>query len=270
MSYTIAELANGVDYEVRLRAVAGDVKGAYATVHAVPYLDVPRPPRSVEVARGDSTITLSWLPPRKSVVDRYEVRWAVKGEEIVTKSWQSVGVVQQHAVPVDSDHRGRTWKFQVRGVNATGAGAVNRVISRPPEPAAPQEFSAFATSSSSATLSWQPVNAGEIAGWVYRIKWDSSAKSQWSKITGVVVEADGSLSATVTGGSSCRVCTYHLKAYNDVGRSSLARDKAAHATPLWKRRHCSGRWHGPGGPVLARGPHRPDQVPVPSVSRCMG
>ena len=232
VSYTIAELTNGVDYEVRLRAVAGDVKGAYATVHAVPYLDVPRPPRSVEVARGDGTITLSWLPPRKSVVDGYEVRWAVKGDEIVTKPWQSVGLMQQHAVPVDSNHRGRTWKFQVRGVNATGAGAVTRVISRPPEPEAPVEFSAFATSSTSANLSWKPANVHEISGWVYRINRGTS-KSQWSRLAGVTAQPDGQLSATIDDSSACAPCAYHLKAYNDVGRSPLARDKADHSEPNW-------------------------------------
>ena len=232
VSYTIAELTNGVDYEVRLRAVAGDTRGAHATVHAVPYLDVPRPPRSVEVARGDSTITLSWLPPRKSVVDGYEVRWAVKGDEIVTKPWQSVGLVQQHAVPVDSSRHGRTWKFQVRGVNATGAGAVTRVISRPPEPDAPEEFSAFATSGTTALLTWKPLNVNEISGWVYRINRGTS-KSQWSKLTGTTAQPDGRLSATINGMSACAPCTYHIKAYNDAGRSPLARDKADHSAPNW-------------------------------------
>ena len=230
-SHTVSGLTNGLDYEIHVRAVEGDTAGADSIVHAVPYLNVPKAPRSFEVTRSDGTLTLSWLPPRKSVVDDYEIRYALKGDKLSLRPWTSVGKVLQHTATVVSSHYGRTWKFQVRAVNESGGGKAARSTTNPPELEAPENFSAFATGSMSAKLSWTPTSEKETAGWVYRVK-RSNGKSQWTELTNVGVEPDGSRSATVSG-SACSPCVYQLKAYNDAGRSPMAKDKADHSTPIW-------------------------------------
>ena len=231
-SHTISGLTNGMDYEIHVRAVDDGTPGAYSIVHTVPFLNVPKAPQELTAARSDGVITLSWLPPAESVVNGYEVRYALKGDKIAARPWTSVGKVLKYTTTIASSHYGRNWKFQVRAVNDSGNGKSARVVTRTPELAAPRNFSAFATGSTSVKLSWTPTNLKETTGWVYRVKWGDT-RSQWTKLTGVAVESDGSRSATVSATSPCRPCAYHLKAYNDAGRSPLARDKAQNRTPIW-------------------------------------
>ena len=231
-SYTVAGLTNGLDYEIHVRAMEDGTPGTHSIVHAVPYLNVPKAPRAYEVTRNDAVLTLSWLPPRKSAVDSYEIRYAEKGDKLALRPWTSVGEARQYTTTVASSHYGKTWKFQVRAVNESGGGKSARVTTKPPELTAPENFSAFATSGTSAKLSWTPTNEKETAGWVYRVNWGST-KSQWTELTNVAVESDGSRSATVSGSSLCSPCAYQLKAYNDAGRSPLVRDKADHSKPIW-------------------------------------
>ena len=221
-----------MDYEIHVRAVEDGTPGAYSIVHTVPFLDVPKAPRDLEAARSDGVITLSWLPPSDSVVNGYQIRYALKGDKIAARPWSSVGKVLKYTTTIASSHYGRNWKFHVRAVNDSGKGKSARVVTRTPELEAPGNFSAFVTSNTSVRLSWTPTNEKETVGWVYRVKWGDT-RSQWTKLTGVSVEPDGSRSATVTGTSPCRACVYHLKAYNDAGRSPMARDKAQNRTPIW-------------------------------------
>lgn len=231
-SHTVSGLTNGLDYEIHIRAMEDSTAGTHSIVHAVPYLNVPKAPRYLEAARNNGVITLSWLPPRKSVVDHYEIRHAEKGDKLSSRPWISVGKMTHHTTTVASSHYGRTWKYQVRAVNQSGGGKAARATTKPQELTAPENFSAFATSGTSAKLSWMPTNLKETKGWVYRINFGST-KSQWTKLTNVAVESDGSRSATVSGSSLCSPCAYQLKAYNDAGRSRLARDKADHSAPAW-------------------------------------
>ena len=117
-------------------------------------------------------------------------------------------------------------------MNAAGTSPKVRLVSRPPKPLAPQNFSAVATGKLAGRLSWKPVDVKEIAGWEYRVK-TGSTKSGWSKLTEVAVGADGTLSAAITGKSNCAPCTYYLRAYNDSGRSSLVKDEAHLVAPTW-------------------------------------
>lgn len=225
-SHTVTGLTNGTNYEIHVRAMEGSNAGAHSDVNAVPYLDVPKAPRNVEATRSDGSITLSWLPPNNSVVDRYEVRYAGKGDKLSSRSWTSAGNVTQYTLPVANGYYGRTWKFQVRAVNESGGGKGTRVTSKPPElTAAPEDFSASATSGASVELSWTPANLEETRGWVYRVK-SGETKGKWTELTEVTEESDGSRSATVSAASPCSSCVYQLKAYNDVSRSPMARDQA--------------------------------------------
>ena len=82
-AHTIASLTNGVNYRVRVRAVAGDQAGADVTVKAVPYLDPPEAPDRFQASRASGTITLSWDRPGDDSITDYQIRWMPKGSEFM-------------------------------------------------------------------------------------------------------------------------------------------------------------------------------------------
>lgn len=222
-----------MDYEIHIRAVYDGTAGPYSIVHTVPFLDPPARPRKLAASRSADGVNISWKKSKDGSITRYETRWAHRGEEILLKEWNTVGLATSAKIAYDGSNHGRQWKIQVRAVNASGNSKIARLMSKPPEAETPGNFSAKAVEGQNVKLEWTQTDPHEVSGWEYRVK-SGSVRSQWKKLSGVTAPEEGSnFSATVAGSSPCAPCTYHIRAFNDADRSPLARDKAYNQKPTW-------------------------------------
>ena len=92
----------------------------------------PGPPQNLTATAGDGTVALSWeapLNPGASAIIRYEVRHAASGPVPPATAWASVGLTVTHTVTgLTNDQR---YTFEVRAVNAGGAGEAPRAMATP-------------------------------------------------------------------------------------------------------------------------------------------
>ena len=73
-TYTVRNLDNGTAYTIQVRAVAGALTGAAASVSAaLPYLPAPAP-SGLAAAPGDAQIALTWTDPSDAGISKYEFR----------------------------------------------------------------------------------------------------------------------------------------------------------------------------------------------------
>ena len=111
-SHTISGLTNGMDYEIHLRAVYDGTAGPYSIVHTVPFLDPPARPKKLTAARGADGITISWKKSKDGSITRYETRWARKGEEIVLKEWNSVGMATSAKITMTAPNTAASGRYR--------------------------------------------------------------------------------------------------------------------------------------------------------------
>ncbi|MCY4600290.1 MAG: fibronectin type III domain-containing protein [Acidobacteria bacterium] len=116
----VTGLANGRRHSFEVRAINAGGEGPPATAAATPVAPIfpPSAPRNLQASPGDGRVTFSWEPPSNfggSTITDYECR-------IVDGSWISTGGDQTEELTGLTN--GRQYRFEVRAVNAAGAGPV--------------------------------------------------------------------------------------------------------------------------------------------------
>ena len=118
-SVVVEELQNGIAHEFEVRAVNGigasDAGNAEATPAGRP--DAPE----LGVRAGSAEVSLSWRAPADNgglPIERYEYRW--REEEGAFVAWRDAGTDDR--ATARGLRNGTTYAFEVRAVNAVGAG----------------------------------------------------------------------------------------------------------------------------------------------------
>ena len=134
----------------------------------------PATPSAVDVARGDGTLTASWLAVTGA--DRYHVTYSTDGK----KSWSLAALSHPDAsITFDADNA-KTYVVGVRAGNANGWGGWQNSPAAgpwtpPPAPATPSSVS-VTRSDGTLTASW-PAVAGATA---YHVTYSSDGGASWS------------------------------------------------------------------------------------------
>ena len=212
---TVTELDNGRPYVFEVRAVNAHGAGEAAEVTATPAL-TPSAPRNLRAAPGSGEVTLTWDAPESGgglAIERYEYRVDRSGD------WMSVAALAREVTVTELDN-GRPYVFEVRAVNAHGAGEAAEVTATPAlTPSVPRDLTAT-PGDGRVTLAWEaPESDGGLAIERYEYRVDRSG--DW---TSVALARE----VPVTGLDNGRSYTFEVRAVNERGEGEA---EEARATP---------------------------------------
>ena len=215
LEWTVVDLTNGEQYAFEVRARnrvgAGEPRGALATAEGA-----PGAPGSLAATAGDGEVALVWSAPVDdggAPVTGYEYRYAAGGSVPEDTPWQSAGLNIERTV-VDLTN-GEQYAFEVRVRNRAGAGEPRGALATPVgAPGAPGSLAATAGDGEVALVWSAPVDDGgaPVTGYEYRYAAGDAVPEEtlWQ-------EADGDLTATVTGLENEMRYAFEARARNRVG-----------------------------------------------------
>ncbi len=227
-SVVVAGLANGITYGFEVRAQTEAGSGLAATAVATP-ADAPAVP---SVPRGfaaetlaNGAVGLAWRAPSSDgglPIVRYELRWRVGEGDF--GAWSGAGGVTTER-SLDGLVLGQPHTFEVRAVNAVGAGDAASATVRPATPPAVPGRLAAEAAQGAVALSWiAPEDDGGSAVVRYEYRFAASAApfGQWR-------DAGAALAVTVSALDNGVEHVFEVRAVNDLGAGAAARVTATPA-----------------------------------------
>ena len=140
MDHTVTDLENGTAYGFQVRGVnAGGAGPASAEATATPVPPVPPQPADLTATAGDGLVELSWTAVETATGWEYRLRT----EDAEWGPWTTVpdGGPETAAHTVADLDNGKAYRFQVRAVNAGGAGPASaEATATPVAPGVPVEI----------------------------------------------------------------------------------------------------------------------------------
>ena len=222
LTATVSSLENGLDHAFEVRAVNGLGAGVAAAVAATPAA-VPGMVAASAI-RGDAAVLLQWQAPDDdggSAVVRYEHRHRPTGGDFI--EWTVAGLALEASIGGLSNDVEYT--FEVRAVNAAGAGLAATVRATPRAARAPDAPVLEAVADvRSVRLTWEaPADDGGSPIRRYEYRWQPAgdAFGQWSS-------AGVSFGVTVDDLINGVEYVFEVRAENDLGVSAA---DSASATP---------------------------------------
>ena len=196
---TVSGLVNGTEYTFEVRAVNANGAGEPADIQATP-ATVPSEPQSLTATPGDEAVTLAWQAPSDDgglAVTGYQYRHAEGASVPENVEWRSAGTDRTETV--SGLVNGTEYTFEVRAVNANGAGEPADTQATPATvPSEPQSLTAT-PGDEAVTLAWQaPSDDGGLAvtGYQYRhaegasvpenVEWRSAGTDRTETVSGLV------------------------------------------------------------------------------------
>ena len=155
-SYSDRNLTNGVVYHYSVRAFNPlDSSPDWISVRGSPYT-TPEGPVNVTYVRGDSSLILSWDPPRNDggrEVSGYDIEYRVAGED----NPEHIRGISNESMEITKLNPGTLYEVYVRAVNQRGSGNRSdviraRAITLPEPPSVIEEVS---TGDGNVTISWK-------------------------------------------------------------------------------------------------------------------
>ena len=230
-SYDVTGLTNGTEYTFIVRALNGAGRGAEAKVDATPEAGpgkVPSAPADLAATAGDTKVTLTWTHARDNSITKYQVRYIEGASVPDSEPWTDIagsnaGTTGHTVTGLAND---TLHAFEIRAVNADGAGAASAVTATPKlaVPDAPGNLTA-APGDGKVGLTWDlPTNTSEIDRMQVAYKVKSATNFQpWVDL------AKDATSHEVTGLTNGAEYTFIVRALNGAGRGAVAE---VDATPV--------------------------------------
>ena len=225
-AHTVADLDNGKAYRFQVRAVnAGGAGSASAEATATPVPPVPPQPADLTATAGDGLVELAWTAIATASGWEYRLRTG-DGE---WGPWTTV----PHSGPETTAHtvadleNGTAYGFQVRGVNAGGAGPASaEATATPVPPVPPQPADLTATAGDGLVeLSWSAVETA--SGWEYRQR---AGEGEWGPWTTVPDSGPETRAHTVADLENGTAYGFQIRAVNAGGAGPASAE--ATATPV--------------------------------------
>ncbi len=228
-SHTVTGLSNGLDYQFAIRAVtANDQNGFESESGTVTPSTTPPQPASVTATRGDRQVTLSWTAgtagepgtatwAAPTTSWRYRMRTGDGGFATWTDVADSGAATTGHTVT--GLINGVSYTFEVRAVNAMGAGAAASA-SATPAVVPPAPTLAAEPGDMAVTLSWSSNGDGgsAITGWQVR-----TGDGAWADLA-----ASEANTVSIPNLDNGTVYIFGVRAVNAVGAGAAV---TASATP---------------------------------------
>ncbi len=224
-STVVSGLTNGVRYIFEVRAETAAGVGAVASASAMPVsVGVPGAPRLLLAeALPDGGVTLLWTPPSSdggAAIVRYEVRWRLGDGEF--GAWRGSGV--ETAATFGGLAVGQDHTFEVRAVNAVGAGESVAAAVRPARPPAAPASLVAQPAAGLVRLAWTaPADDGGAAVAGYEYRWAATGGE-----FGAWVAAGFGFEASVGGLDNGVEHVFEVRALNGSGAGTSL---SARATP---------------------------------------
>ncbi len=134
VSHTVTGLANGTTHVFQIRAVtAGGSGPASGTATATPALAIPAAPTGFVAATGIGRAALGWtLPTNASAIDKLQLRWKTSASLPFDASdaWVDLAAAATSHT-VTGLLNGTAYSFELRAVNAAGAGPAASAAATP-------------------------------------------------------------------------------------------------------------------------------------------
>ena len=223
-SYTVTGLSNGVSYRFQVRASnAAGAGAASPQSDSVAPLGTPAAPTDLRIEAGYAQLTLSWTAGSDGGSPVTGWQYRQKAGSGAFGDWTDIpggGDVSSHTMTGLAN--GTAYRFQVRGVNAAGAGAASPQsdsVAPLGTPAAPTDLRIEA-GYAQLTLSWTAGSDGgsPVTGWQYRQKAGSGAFGDWTDIPG-----GGDVSShTMTGLANGTAYRFQVRGVNAAGAGAAS------------------------------------------------
>ena len=189
---------------------------------------LPGAPTSPSGTAGDGQVALTWTAPDDTgglTLDRYETRYSSDGGS-TWSSWATTGSITT-AVTVTGLDNGTGYVFQVRAVNANGAGDASTsttTLTPTGTPGAPTSV-AGTPGDEQVALTWSaPIDDGGLTISRYETRYSSDSGSNWSAWT---TTGSSSVSTTVTGLTNGTAYVFQVRAANDNGTGDASTTSSA-------------------------------------------
>ena len=189
-SHVVDSLANGVLYELRLRAINDRGAGAAALAVRARPLALPAAPKNLTARAGDRAAILGWTAPDDpdGLIAGYQFRWRATGpsDETGAADWTDVpGGAAARSHWVRRLVNGWAFAFEVRAVNANGQGTPSDAAQATPlaAPASPDDLRTEPFDRG-VTLFWEPAADATITGYELRYRAGAAAFGSWTALAG--------------------------------------------------------------------------------------
>ena len=224
-SHVVDGLANGVLYELRLRALNDHGAGAAALAVQARPLALPAAPKNLTAVAGDRAATLGWTAPDDpdGLIEGWQFRWRALGPAGKTGAadWTDVpGGAAARSHWVRRLVNGWAFAFEVRAVNANGDGTPSAVVEATPlaAPASPDDLRTEPFDGG-VTLFWNRAADATITGYELRQRAGAAAFGPWTALAGT----DASTVTTVRRNLDNGVTYgFELRAVNAAGAGYAA------------------------------------------------
>ena len=249
--FTVTGLVNGTTYTFEVRAVNAEGAGAAAEASATPAATATAPlaPANLTATPGEDQVTLSWSAGDDggSSVARHQYRHQAGSGDY--GPWTDIpGGANATRFTVTGLVNGTTYTFEVRAVNAKGAGAVAKtsVTLAATAPLMPQNLTAT-PGESQVTLAWSAGDDGgsRVTRHQYRHQAGSGGYGPWTDIPDSAPGGAHATHFTVTGLVNGTTYTFEVRAVNAVDAGAVAEASATPEAPTawrWGWRHWGGWW----------------------------
>ena len=191
---------------------------------------VPAAPTGLTAAYAYPGVTLSWTDPNDSAITKWQYRW----RRSTGQDWDYWEDLPNSGATTTSAKvaggAGATLVFQVRAVNANGAGLPSNTASELMPPLPPTGLESTG-GDGQVTLSWTDPLDSSITSWEYRRKTGEGYQS-W-----ITVQNSGATttSATVTGLDNGFAYTFQVRAVNATAAGGDSGDVAAMTIPAKRK-----------------------------------
>ena len=229
VSHSIDDLDNREEYIFEIRAVNSSGVGAASSVTATPQA-LPPAPAGFAAQPDDARANLSWTDPDDSLIEKYQYRVSTDGSTNWDPVWTDIpgSTASTTSFSAGNLQNAIVHTFEVRAVNAAGAGAASRATTIPnllPPPVG--NFSAKGEDTF-VTLSWDsPAVASAVTKYQirYRVTTSTEWDPDWTDIPG---GANTYTAMDLTNGIEY---TFEIRTVNSRGEGAVSRITAIPGPP---------------------------------------